>query len=556
MLVGVRLTLYNIVAGLVSGPTLNLREESLEEMSIHRKLTTVCCAAVLALGLAACSSSNNDTQMGNGKPPPPPADLTLLFAAAQDAGDAAMGAGDDATAAEKAAMDNTDEYDTMRVAGDSSVAMKNARAILDAQDDAGQAVMDAQTALVDANQAKMDAEDIDDEHPQKASLDAAIVEAIAAADKALKAATDIHDGDIVNDAVDGVTGGEDADPPGTARSIANKVGMDIAMALLPNADGGGARLMADEEMAPVEEDEVPEALMVMMDDRVGMTWAEIVGDTVKMRIAKDADNTNEVDAASIAGMTLASTRDVTDAQMKEANGVQVGAAYKGIDGTAFCVGSNCVVEADADGGRKFTGDWYFTPAMPMQVYLKNADGVYGPETLFVSFGHWLTVDEAAGDEWTVHTFATSTAATLYTVALSDDLDDSATYNGKAAGMSVYKTDNAAGDGQDINSGRFTADVTLNAEFGIATRTAAMIGGTIDGFDGGYAANDEWSVRLVEVELKADGAPSTGKTVTASDDGVWSAAAYGGDAAARPAGVFGTFNAHFLDGHAAGAYATR
>ena len=29
-------------------------------MSIHRKLTTVCCAAVLALGLAACGSSDND----------------------------------------------------------------------------------------------------------------------------------------------------------------------------------------------------------------------------------------------------------------------------------------------------------------------------------------------------------------------------------------------------------------------------------------------------------------------------------------------------------------
>ena len=30
-------------------------------MSIHRKLTTVCCAAVLALGLAACSSSDKET---------------------------------------------------------------------------------------------------------------------------------------------------------------------------------------------------------------------------------------------------------------------------------------------------------------------------------------------------------------------------------------------------------------------------------------------------------------------------------------------------------------
>ena len=67
MLVGVRSKLYNysrpcnLVEGLVSRPPLNLREESLEEMSIHRKLMTVCCAVVLAFGLAACGSSDDDT---------------------------------------------------------------------------------------------------------------------------------------------------------------------------------------------------------------------------------------------------------------------------------------------------------------------------------------------------------------------------------------------------------------------------------------------------------------------------------------------------------------
>ena len=41
-------------------------------MSTHRKLMTVCCAAVLALGLAACgSSSDDDTTMDtNGGTPP------------------------------------------------------------------------------------------------------------------------------------------------------------------------------------------------------------------------------------------------------------------------------------------------------------------------------------------------------------------------------------------------------------------------------------------------------------------------------------------------------
>ena len=46
-----------------------------------------------------------------------------------------------------------------------------------------------------------------------------------------------------------------------------------------------------------------------------------------------------------------------------------------------------------------------------------------------------------------------------------------------------------------------------------------------------------------------------------NDGLWSGTAHGrrtryGAADERPTGIFGGFNAHFTDGHAAGAYATR
>ena len=71
-------------------------------MSIHRKLTTVCCAAVLALGLAACgSSSDDDPQTGmNGDgmemPDPTPAEQLAAaqasVASAQTAVDALTGA--------------------------------------------------------------------------------------------------------------------------------------------------------------------------------------------------------------------------------------------------------------------------------------------------------------------------------------------------------------------------------------------------------------------------------------------------------------------------------
>ena len=171
--------------------------------------------------------------------------------------------------------------------------------------------------------------------------------------------------------------------------------------------------------------------------------------------------------------------------------------------------------------------------------------------MFASFGHWL-VPNGDQTEWTVHTFATATSAagTTFTVAASEDLDDSATYSGTAAGMSVLKADNEAGDGQDIDSGRFTANVTLMAEFG----ASPMLSGTINGFDGS-AVNPNWTVSLEEGAF-ADGTLADGATVTTGRDGEWSATSYGSDEDARPAGIFGGFNAHFSDGHAAGAYATR
>ena len=65
----------------------------------------------------------------------------------------------------------------------------------------------------------------------------------------------------------------------------------------------------------------------------------------------------------------------------------------------------------------------------------------------------------------------------------------------------------------------------------------------------------WTVELERKALPAVGDFDDGKTVATGRDGVWSATAYG-TAGSRPTGIFGGFNAHFSDGHAAGAYATR
>ena len=194
------------------------------------------------------------------------------------------------------------------------------------------------------------------------------------------------------------------------------------------------------------------ASLVKMDDHQGKTWAEIVGaaNVSKMRIATGADDTDEVDAASFAGMALTFITGSPPEVGDVADGMQFGDAnYKGIDGTVFCAGTDCEVEGEA-GSEMLTGSWYFTPDDGDEWYVgTTTDGVtlYAVETMYARFGHWLTV---AGDPavTTVNRFASTGAGTdtnttgLGISTVGDDTNNlvgSATYTGPAAGMSVHKT---------------------------------------------------------------------------------------------------------------------
>ncbi len=526
-------------------------------ITMNSRLTLAGFCLLAAFGLAACGGGGGGTAATETPPmmesgaPPPPADLTALFAAAQDANDNALDAGEAAANAEKSATENVAKLTTAEVNGESSTAMMSAQAILDAKAAADKAVMDAQAALDAANMAKTHAADIDADHPQKASLDGAIEDAIDVAEAQLEAATDVRDGDAVNDAVEEVTGGEDADPQGTPRSIATAVGTDIAMALLPmsETDGAGMRV-TDRAMADVPLTTTM-THVVRMTDHQGHTWEEIItagGGTVQeMRVATGTDDTNPVRAASIAGMTLDSTQTATTADEFEEDGLEVAATYKGIAGTAFCQGEDCRVETVTDtDARKFAGSWYFTPAAPMTWYIRaSAEDDYAEETLFVRFGHWLTSETTDGvTTWTVNRYAYTGGATTPELGVDEDLDGTAEYTGDAAGMSVYKS------GDDIDSGAFTATVNLTATFG-ATPT---VKGTVSNFDG-TAVNTGWDVELLSMPLGTVAPGTPGTTVTDGQDGEWTGQAYG-PADARPEGIFGGFNAHFSDGHVAGAYSTR
>ena len=528
-------------------------------MSTHRKLTTVCCAAVLALGLAACGSSSDDDDQtgmdGDGtQMPTEPAGPTAadLFTVAQDSRSAAMAAGE----AADDALENAEKYDGMlltdSVAGDSGQAMANAQAILDAQTAASNAVDAAQEALDAANEAKDDADAIED-GAQKDSLIEAIDEAIEEAKAALKTATDIRDGRELERAAEAVTGGPTADPQGTPRSIADTVGMSIASGLLPGTMDGRTR---GEHGATAPAATIDKDHKVELNDGKGHTWAEIVGEDNLTTMPIGTDRA-PVKVASIAGMTPAMVwasvpTAITDlAAAAATNGAMFADAdYNGIGGTAYCLGTDCKVTEG-----KLAGSWYFaqTAANAATPYVSNPNRderemtPYVAETLFARFGHWIELDNT---DWEVNTFALSGGGTAVSVAANADLDDDdkATYSGSAAGMSAYKTPKASGMGDHIDTGRFTADVSLNATFG----GTPVVRGTIDNFQGDAVGN--WTVTLESATL--DTSEESGTAVSTGRDGSWSATAYGNDADKRPAGIFGGFSAHFSDGHAAGAYATR
>ena len=312
-----------------------------------------------------------------------------------------------------------------------------------------------------------------------------------------------------------------------------------------------------------------------MNDSVGKTWAGIVGDKA-MESRVGATNA-PVMIASIDGMTATAVHATQDFAGPFTDGQMIADAnYKGIGGTAYCLAATCTV---TDG--KLEMGWFFTPESSTTVYVKRKTDdpattdvderkLYEAETLYAQFGHWLTVDATSGVV-TVNRYAFIAQAD--TVATGSNLNylnvegmpTSATYTGDAAGMSAHKTVDTDGEITSIYSGAFTADAELILRFGDGVDIT--LGGTIDNFQtesDGMNVDSTWEVEL-ERRAFTDGAfadNTTGKTITNSPgrNGEWSATAYGPPAVdgtnQRPTGIFGGFNAHFSDGHAAGVYATR
>ena len=492
--------------------------------------------------------------------PPPVPSVLALFGTAQDSKDAAAAAAKAAEGAVEAATEAAGKLTTLMVKGDSMTATTNAEAVLGAQITAVEAATNAETALQDAEDALEDAaEHAADNASLIAALDAAIIEA----EKAVVTATDARDSEELMTAVEKVSGNdpEAKGYPMTPAQHGKAAAMDVGGALMPNMDGGRITARAPHgDTAPAGDDAMN---AVKMSDQLGHTWAQIVGaDNLSPKPLGTVPLRATVMVASIAGMTAAEVHIELTAMGGEngtdtyADGDQTtGATYNGIDGTAYCLGADCKVE-DA----KLTGSWYFTPDSATAYYRKvGTDTDYTVEIAYAQFGHWLSTVANGANEGAimVNTYArTADTEILPSWTVDEEMmltDTSATYSGDAVGMSVHKT-SVDGEITSIYSGAFTADVTLEAEFSADTEDQ-MLSGTVDNFQGN-AVDPDWTVELREAPVTVGGVANTvGVTVASGENGVWSASSYGA-ATARPVGIFGGFNAHFSDGHAAGAYATR
>ena len=230
--------------------------------------------------------------------------------------------------------------------------------------------------------------------------------------------------------------------------------------------------------------------------------------------------------------------------------------------------------ADDDNVVAVTGVLWFTPDAGATVEIADSD--------YLTWGFWLDTTTKDGEITSydvVQTFATSSLPVDARGTALDTITGSATYEGDAAGVYVHETKKEDGSRDIATSGRFTADVALNAYFDAMGAFAAnRIQGTISNFDLDGGPDNSWNVDVnahivsdsnenivlggqldptlvstnTVTERNADGGGAAG-----SISGTFhSSAATAGDATAAPDALVGEFSANFVNGTAAGAFGAR
>ena len=237
--------------------------------------------------------------------------------------------------------------------------------------------------------------------------------------------------------------------------------------------------------------------------------------------------------------------------------------FDGASGTYICtgaVGTACTARKALEDGYTFvpTGaNWEFQLS-------SNDVKTVEPDTQYLVWG-WWTMTTAAGVV-TFGSFVEPQGGMTAMTSIPDTLGGKATYDGKALGQyALYDPL----PGQVKESGKFTADATLEATFGATDELSGML----SGFMTGSGEEKDWTVKLRKTEINAsavvtsvlaEDTPTHGTVWEIGDEAAeassqWNAWFYDDTLddvpGATPSDVAGTFSAMYeRTGRMAGAFA--
>ena len=554
-------------------------------MFIHRKLTTTCCVAVLALGLVACGSSDDDTSMTD-----PTTIEPMDSTAAEQLANAQAAVADAETMV--AALDADSSHSDRAAA---YAALAEAQSVLAVASEIPEneiALLRAKIARLegDIDQAKLDAQVEADRIAAEMAKEEARIAALVAGTKEAetkRTAIGTEAGQIATD--DAGLGGTGA----MASTADVRAGYNLAIKhgdtsitvqgetedddvkFMQAADLGNGRTMHVRTMDADDDGNVITEVVIVstdIDEPVAMAFAMVHNLTVNPETAEgdDFQSVTIVDAnqAMIATDGITAVSSIVRAAMVDDDGDETVAAFEtdatfdGAPGTLKCAGdNNCMVTLGAD-GFDFGLGWEFTPADGATVDVVDTD--------YLHYGFWLqkTADEdgvLTYDE--VQTFAGSPVAVSGGV---DMVTGSATYNGGATGVYVHSEVNSDGSRVGTTAGQFAADATLTAIFGqvpvsgtdttgtIAPNLVNTVTGSISNFELENDEKQQWSVNLEGDIAESAGTVSGGTANGGGAKGSFSATFHGPtvegeDMDVQPSSVVGEFDANFNNGSVAGAF---
>ena len=449
-------------------------------MSRYRKFTTICCAAVFALGLAACGGGGNSGP--NTSQEQMLQEQVATLQGQINALRAQLGL---------AADDNL---------GDSieSLQMEVARLqkeIQDAKDEVDAAARKAMIATAAKLYAGISAPTGDASNPadgdRAAAYNTTATAVLVSSDADLTAtghstaATLSEDKKTTVAANHGWAGKRYADPAGGDMYEAF-VYSNIEAPTQGKKFGGAA---ANNEFEYALTSGVTDSTLAVQNGEVGIATG-VANTTTASELAIQA----RVAIPSVTRTAGTETIKFSPSDPSTLQRIDVSGSYHGVSGTYYCKPTSrtagCSVSVAAKGFALGGGDWAFKPSDPNARVMSSADSDYA------SYGWWIH-KSADGKKFTASTFFDYKGGDGSAELASglDTLQGTATYMGGAAGK--YALSSSTGGTND--AGHFTARATLEADF-----SDNMISGTIDNFMGTDGMARDWSVELMDTAVSATG----------------------------------------------------